>query len=238
MPCAATARGGHRRRRRRRPACYEQSLEVFEQLGDDHGRAALLHRLAIQAMRRRELGEARRLVQESHELHGSLGNTWGHAQTTGTLGAIARDEGDAENAYELVARSAELAREVGVPWWQAGMLAELAVLSLTAGRVDEAERHARESLAMFDPMRDRPGRVLNVGVLACVAAEGGRLQLAGWLWGAIEDEQAVAPLGGWRRHRATCEERIRRFADDAFERAVAEGRELSLDDAVELALGA
>jgi class 3 adenylate cyclase len=47
---------------------------------------------------------------------------------------------------------------------------------------------------------------------------------------------AVAPLGGSRRHRAASEERIRRVAGDDFELAVAAGRELSLDDAVELTL--
>jgi predicted ATPase len=217
---------------------YEQSLELFDELGDVHGRAALLHRLAIQAMRRGELEEARTLVEESHELHASLGNTWGLTQTTGTLGAIARDEGDDETAYNLIARSAELAREVQVPWWEAGMLAELAVLSLQAGRVDEAARLALEFLTTFDGLRDRPGRVFGVGVLACVAAERGQPERAGLLWGAIEDELAGAPLGGWRRHRAACEERIRRFADGDFDRGVADGRELSLDEAVELALGA
>jgi len=215
---------------------YEVSLELFEQLGDVHGRAALLHRLAIQAMRRGELGEARALVEESHEMHESLDNTFGLAQTTGTLGAIARDEGDDEGAYELIERSAELAREADVPWWEAGMLAELGVLSLKAGRVDEAERQARESLTMFEGLRDRPGRVFGVGVLACVAAERGQPDRAGRLWGVVEDEQTVAPLGGWRRHRAACEELVQRVAGDKFERAVAAGRELSLDDAVELAL--
>jgi hypothetical protein len=50
---------------------------------------------------------------------------------------------------------------------------ELAALSLEVGQIDEAERKARESLALADDMRDYCGRVLRVGVLAAVAADRG-----------------------------------------------------------------
>jgi len=219
---------------------YERSLALFEQLGDGHGRAELLLRLGAQAMRRAELERARELVEASHEIfereEDAFTRTWGQMQTTGTLGAIARDGDDDERAFELIARSATLAREAGVRWWEAGMLAELAALSLRASRLDDTELRARESLALAEQMRDRGGRVFGVGLLALVAAERGELERAGRLWGAIEDEGAGAPLGGWRRHRQTFEARIRRAAGPEFERGRAAGRALTLDDAVSLAL--
>jgi hypothetical protein len=85
-------------------------------------------------------------------------------------------------------------------------------------------------------LRDRSDRAFGLGLLACVAAERGQRERAGRLWGAIEDEDAFAPLGGWRRHRQSCEARIREVAGSEFERGRAEGRELTLDDAVSLAL--
>jgi predicted ATPase/class 3 adenylate cyclase len=215
---------------------YEQSLALFEQLGDEHGRAVLLHRRGIQAMRRGELELARERVEASHDIHEAIDNRWGLAQTTGTLGAIARDAADGSRAQELIAQSARLAREVGVRWWEGGMLAELAALELNAGRVEEAETLARESLAIAERLHDRPGRVFGVGLLACVAAECGQAERAGRLWGAIEDEEAGAPLGGWRRHRERCEGRIRELAGPEFDRGRAEGRALTLDDAVSIAL--
>lgn len=157
-------------------------------------------------------------------------------ETTGTLGAIARDAGDDERAYALISESAANAREAGVVWWEGGMLAELAALELNAGRVEEAETRARESLAIADRLHDRPGCVFGVGLLACVAAERGQPERAGRLWGAIEDKVAGAPLGGWRRHRETRERRIRELAGPEFERGRAEGRALTLDDAVSIAL--
>ena len=215
---------------------WEQSLALFDDLGDEHGRAVILHRLGISAMYQGRLDLARELVDESDKIHARTGDVWGRAQTIGTLGAIKRDDGDEQGALPLLEQSAALALEAGVPWWQGGMLAERAALSLSAGELDEAERRARESLAIADELRDRAGRVFGVGLLAAVAAERGQAKRAGRLWGAIEDDDALAPLGGWRRHREACETRIRNAAGPDFDRGYAEGRGLDLDDAVSLAL--
>ena len=219
---------------------YRRSLEAFEALRDDDGQAKLLHRLGIQSIRRGDLAAAREHLEQSWKLHqknpSALERSWGRTQIVGTLGAVARDEGDLPQAFDLVREALEIVREVGNPWWESGMLAELSALALSLDRTDDADSCARQALALSREMRDRPGRVFGVGVLAAVAAEQGDLQRAGRLWGAIEEEDAVAPLGGWRRHRTACEARIRALADDGFERSRAAGREVSLDEAVEEAL--
>ena len=218
----------------------EQSLALFDQLEDEHGRAVLLHRLGICRMVAGDLERARRLVEESHALHARKDEPVTRAfrlgETTGTLGAIARDAGDEERAYALISESAAIARGAGVVWWEGGMLAELAALFLRAGRVEDAEAHARESLAIADRLRDIPGCVFCVGVLACVAAEQGESERAGRLWGAIEDKVAAAPLGGWQRHREACAARMGKAAGPEFDRGRDAGRTLTLDDAVSLAL--
>jgi hypothetical protein len=131
---------------------------------DEHGRAVLLHRLAISAMRRRDLTRARSFVEESHSIHERADDRWGLAQTIATLGAIERDAGNEERAFELIETAATMVREVGVRWWESGLLAELATLALNAGRVDEAETLARESLLIADQIGDRGGRVFGVGL--------------------------------------------------------------------------
>ena len=138
---------------------WSQSLALFEELDDEHGRAVLMHRLGIVAAFRGELARPRELVEASHEIHGCSGDVFGRAQTTGTLGAIRRDEGDERSAMQLVRESVVLAREAGVPWWESGALAELASVSLNAELLDEGEAHARESLALADRLHDRPGRI-------------------------------------------------------------------------------
>jgi hypothetical protein len=116
------------------------------------------------------------------------------------------------------------------------MLMELAALSLEAGRLDDAEAKARESLELANRMCDYGGRVFGVGVLASLAAERGDLRRAGQLWGAIEDDRVGAPLGGWLRHRGACEARIVKHECAELDTLLELGRGLSLDDAVDLAL--
>src|SRR4029079_992763 len=152
---------------------YERSLAIFDDLGDAHGRAVLLHRFGIHAMLDGDFERARGLVGESQALHERHGDAWGLAQTIGTLGAIARDEGDLATASTLVAESAELAELVGVPWWQSGMLLELAALSLEADRIDDADEKARAGLGLARQLHDYGGRVFGVGVLATVASARG-----------------------------------------------------------------
>jgi predicted ATPase/class 3 adenylate cyclase len=215
---------------------WERSLSLFEQLDDEHGRAVLLHRLGISAMIRADLVRARELVDESHQIHTRTEDLWGQAQTVGTLGAISREEGSDEEAFDLLEQSGEMALAAGVPWWRGGTLGELAALSLKAGRLDEAESRVRESLVLASELRDYPSRVFGVGLLAGISAARGECERAGRLWGAIEDELAAAPLGGWQRHRSECAERINALAQYDFEIARAVGREWTLDEAVEFAL--
>ena len=215
---------------------YEAGLAVFEQLGDDPGRARMLHRCALNAMRRGELDLATRLSKDSLELHVKVGNRFGEAEAIAALGAIARDRGDDERAFELMQRSAAITRELGIPWWEMGMLLELAQLDLRAGRVDDADMRARKALGMATEMRDWGGRVFGVGLLACVAAKRGDHERAGRLWGTIETDQVGAPNGGWIRHRAACQTRILESAGPEFERGRSVGHEWTLDDAVEHAL--
>jgi predicted ATPase len=215
---------------------YEASLAVFEQLGDDAGRARLLHRVALNAMRLGEPERASELAEQSMELHVKVGNRFGQAEAVGALGAVARDLGHNERAFELMEESAAIAEEAGIPWWVMGMQLELAQLDLAAGRTEDGEARAREALAMAAEMRDRGGRVFGVGLLAAVAAERGEHERAGRLWGAIETEQVGAPNGGWIRHRATYEARVLGARNPELERGLAEGRDWTLDEAVENAL--
>jgi len=148
------------------------------------------------------------------------------------MGALVRDAGDDAQALESFRRSAELAGEVGVRWWQAGALDELAALSLRQGDIAAAETYAADALALHDSLGDRAGRVLGVGIHAAIAAQRGDAERAGRLWGAIEDQRAHAPHGGWERHRDDCRASIEQVAGPSFDAGRAAGRQLELADAV------
>jgi predicted ATPase/class 3 adenylate cyclase len=215
----------------------EQSLALYDELGDERGRAVMLHRVGLSALWAGDVGRARSLVEESQAIHERRKDRFGVAQTLGALGAIAREEGDEDRAYELLTESGAIAREFPggfADWWAAGTLAERASLALSAGRLDEAEAHAREALSLAESLQDRAGRVLGVGLLAAIAAARDQHERARRLWSAVEHEDAVFPLGGWRRHRRACETLIRQSGALGSE-GVADDR-LTLEDAARLAL--
>src|ERR1700737_1751565 len=62
---------------------WEQSLALFEQLGDEHGRTGLLHRLGLLALWKGDLERARALVEESHAIYERNVDRFGEMQTIG-----------------------------------------------------------------------------------------------------------------------------------------------------------
>jgi hypothetical protein len=94
-----------------------------------------------------------------------------------------------------------------------------------------ARGHAQEALALAVGLGDRLGSLFAAAELACAAAALGDVVTAGRLWGAIEREEASAPIGQWPEQRAEYQRLVLGVAGSAFEEARAEGRLLSLDEA-------
>ena len=117
------------------------------------------------------------------------------------------------------------------------MLRKLADCLLEEGRPEEAEPAAREALALLVATGDPHATVFALARVARVAAELGRTEQAGLLWGAIEAEEQRRPLGGWAKERDRLGSPILAHADEAFERGRTRGRSLELEQAVAVALG-
>ena len=214
---------------------YEASLAEYRRIGHERGIATLLHRLAVEAIRRGEAERARTLVEESRDLHVKIGFKKGEAQTLSLLARLELKEGNDRVAFELLERSAALCEEIGFTWWRAGGLLELSELLLEHGRISESEARAREALPLAIRMGDRLHTIHALALLAWVATETGQPARAGCLWGAIEAEEARGPVGQWEDDRATYAAIVLARAGPEFERGRADGRRLSLSEAAEKA---
>ena len=212
---------------------HELSLAEFRRLGDEAGIAHVLFRLAVEANRAGDSDRARALCGESMSLHPT---TWGQAEVLDLLGTIAFHEGRGDEALDLLEESARLAGEAGSVWAQAHSLLGYADCALRLGRCAAAAPAVRESLAISRPIGDRQWVVYGAAVLAWVAVEEDRAEDAGRLWGALEAEVERAPVGQWEDERDDYATHIVRTTPD-FERGRAEGRRMSLDAALEDALG-
>ena len=144
-----------------------------------------------------------------------------------------------DRAQQLLDESADIFRRLGGPWWLP--LLNLGLLALLTGRVDDAEREFRDAARAGVESSERETVYYALEGLACVRATARRRLEAARFWGASE---ALREAG--RREAADGRAGAARTAggggarscrDDTFERSWAEGRSLSFEGAVALALG-
>jgi hypothetical protein len=85
---------------------------------------------------------------------------------------------------------------------------------------------------MADELGDRMSMVFSAAEVAWVAVLRGDVTTAGRIWGAIEAEEEVAPIGQWPAQRAEYQAAVRGTGGPEFERGREQGRLLSLVEAV------
>ena len=218
-------------------ALYRESLLTYRVLDDQRGIADLQTRSAESARRRGDLTRARELAEEAVQTARRIRDRMGEAPAVGILGQIEYDEGRHDHALALVEESARLAAEVGFVWWQGVMLGNLAEYLHEMGRGTEARARYEESLELLHRVGDRQNTLWALGAMARGAAEAGRLEQAGRLWGSVEAEETRGPLGWWVSERESFVDALSGYRNDlAFARGLAEGRGLTLDEAVARAL--
>ena len=111
-----------------------------------------------------------------------------------------------------------------------------AELARELNRVAEADAQSLAALALARRIGERPSILYGLADRARAAAAGGAAERAGRLWGAVEREEARGRLVWWEHDRPAFAEAVGAAAGEAFERGLAAGRHLSLDEAVEEAL--
>jgi hypothetical protein len=222
---------------------YEESLDQYRRLGDEHGQAIVEHRLAGNLIHYGQPERGRAFEARSLERSRAGGFRLNEATIHATLGEREIAEGDSERGLEMMREALALAHGAGFKWMQSNIVSALAGHSLELGRLEDAERDARSALTVGRDMENRRHIVQALAVLAAVAVGRGDPERAGRLWGAVEAEELRGPLGrmprmaAWEQDREKFHALVHAEPNDAFERTLTEGRRLSLDDAVVYALG-
>ncbi len=213
----------------------QESLRLYEELGDERGVAGVEHMLAVGAWRRQDWERMRELTEHSLAL---AQGRFPLIETSSywLLGQLALGDGEVERAIELTRLSAEMAREAGWAWWESGQRHELLMLSLRRGDLDEAEREGVAALEMERAQENRLWALYTLAGLSQVALARGDLERAGLLWGAAEKEAETLPR--WVDERARRGGALLEEDRQAFTSAAERGRALDVWDAAALALGA
>jgi predicted ATPase/DNA-binding SARP family transcriptional activator len=215
------------------------ALELHRALDDEVGAAYASFMLANALTEEVETGRARDLYEHAIEVFGRRGaHTWALLATR-HLAALYAASGDRDRARTLHQENLKRAREAGSDRFVASSLSSLADFALAEGRLHEAIAMLEESVELHRQLGDLLDTAVDLATFAAALARGGELETATVV------TSALASLGdeiGVRRNlvRARSEETlaaVRRELDpEAFEAACEQGRGLTLNDAIDVAL--
>jgi predicted ATPase len=218
----------------------ERAFVLAERAGDTRRVSSALTSLASVASAEGDLDEARRLLGRALELHREAGSAQGVATTVLNLGDLALVGGEYERSVELTTEAIELDEQLGGTLLRQVGLANLAAAYIGLERLEDAEAAAADSLAVDVGIRDPLAVVFCLRVFAATAVRRGDGERAALLLGAGEALDAAHDVASDPSQSAIRDDVLRNLeeslGEDEARRAVARGRALSPEDAVELAL--
>ncbi|MCI0397985.1 MAG: tetratricopeptide repeat protein [Chloroflexi bacterium] len=226
----ATARG-----------CYEESLAIYRQLGNDEGVIRVQPNLAGVFMDQEEYAAARPLYEQSLVMARQLGYWRETATALNNLGLIAKNQGDYAAAHAFHEESLALKRELKDQRGIATSLNNLGELARLQGDDEAAQALFRENLALKQEISDKRGIAIGLTGLVSVAVAQGQLIPAARLLGFMDSllltlGVSLAPVNDEIRAQDTAT--IRAQLDEmTFATAWAEGQAMTLEQAVAYGLG-
>lgn len=217
----------------------EEAQALARRVGNTWGECRGLEKLARQALRAGDLDSASARLSEAAELARRTGDTYSLALALNELGDVERARGAHPRAGALYEESRRLFADLGLGA-QPYLVHNLGYVALAAGDCVGATAHFMQALTQYRRLGEGRGVGECLIGFGAVAAAEGRAADAARLFGA--GDAALEELGTqlWPSNRPDFERwlaRARRgLAGRDFDRAWADGRLLSLEQAIVLAL--
>jgi predicted ATPase len=139
----------------RAKALTEQSIALFQELGDKFGIAQCLDNLGSFPLVRSDYAKAKAIWEEDLTLRRELGDKDGAAWILSCLGELAFWQGDHERALSLYTESQKAFREVGNKWAVSMALSGVGSVVLAQGETERAAKLYEEALAFGQDMGDQ-----------------------------------------------------------------------------------
>jgi len=218
----------------------ERALALYRQLGDLRGAAEALNALCVACIEEGDFERAQQFGEESLDLFVQVGDDEFAAAATRTLAFTYYSRGDIERARTLHEENLHRARARGFKGTEAGTLGSLAIIAVDQGRVEDAFALMKENLLACREI----GSLQDVAQGLCRAAEvlavfGGKADTSARLLSCFEGlREQIGVSEAWvgRMNERTITS-IRTHLDEAaFAEAWEQGRTLTADEAVALAL--
>jgi predicted ATPase/DNA-binding SARP family transcriptional activator len=218
----------------------EESLAMYQELGDRQGTAFLVRDSGMAAARKGDFTAASAFYEESAALFRELGDRRALANVISNLGDLALRQGDAVSAKVFCSESLALQREIGTTFDIVISLQNLAFAALHEGDVEDARARLEESLLLAHDLDATAciGYALEgLGAVAAADADWGRAaRLLGRAEAIRVSTAAELEPGEQIVHELTLAALREAWSEEDVAAAMAAGSSLSDDAAVTLAL--
>jgi predicted ATPase/class 3 adenylate cyclase/Tfp pilus assembly protein PilF len=226
---------------------YGRATELFgdsrassRQMGNRWGLATSVLNLAVVIHEQGDLERATVLYEEGIELFREQGDKVGLAWCLNNLGLVLYSEGDLRQAVEVTEEAVALTRELEAGADVAVGLSNLGWMALLQNDLGKAADLFQESLGLAWDTSMNPIILTILEGYACVAGARGEARRAARLWGAAQVLHEAKSIPRDTDFLAEADERISAVRSDlgeqTWEEALAEGRKITLEEAVSYAL--
>jgi predicted ATPase/DNA-binding CsgD family transcriptional regulator len=225
----------------RSAALLEEAMALYKELGDKPGVATSIFQLGNMAWHAGDHKRGRALRLEAEALRLELADPQAIGLLLYFLGMAAVAEGDHDLVMALSEEGLELNRELGDLRGMAMCLTLLGVSALEQRDHERAAALYEEDLRLLRQLKDKTGTAYGLRGMAGAAALRGDAARAARLWGTAEavGEAIGLPLSPFDRIHPDYEALLNtaRLGDEAtWEAALAEGRTMTPEEAIEYAL--
>ncbi|HET7483051.1 MAG TPA: tetratricopeptide repeat protein, partial [Actinomycetota bacterium] len=225
---------------KRSQAMLEEAVAIRREQGDKDALAEALRNLGNICFDRGDIEATRQHYEESRELYREIGDEFGEASSLNNLGVLASYEEDWERAGRLYEQSLEYFRGRDDMQGIARGLMNLGEVRVMQEDYDGAEILLRQSFVLFRELRSDWDIVYVLESMAHVRNGRGRGIDAARLLGAAEELREVLGAPRPPNEQEPYERHVQRARESVdpedFEKAWAEGRSLTVEEAVDLAL--
>jgi predicted ATPase len=217
-----------------------KALELHRRLGDARGAAFNLNVLCVAAIEEGDLEQAEQLAEESLALFREAGDEREAVAATRTLAFTYHSRGDLDRARTLHESNLAQAQALGFKETEAGTLGSLAMLAFEQGRMEDALALGKQNLLVSRDL----GSLHAIAQSLCRSAStfavlAGKADTAVQLlscFEALREQIGVSEAWVARMNEQTLSAIRARLDESAFAEAWEQGRALTIDEAVALAL--
>jgi predicted ATPase/DNA-binding SARP family transcriptional activator/Tfp pilus assembly protein PilF len=139
----------------RAAAFYESSLVISRRIGDQRGSSASLGNLGRIDHKQGRLHQAEERLHASLQIHQEIGDESSMGRTFTYLAELAADRKDYQNACDYALQACILLERIGDRHYAADAHVVLAEILHGIRRTDEARKHFRLALAVYEQYQDR-----------------------------------------------------------------------------------